>query len=67
MELKDVRGARKSSYSGNGGQDCVTVGHAANVIAVFDSRQGDASPVLAVSPTAWRNLVTSVKTGQLAL
>jgi hypothetical protein len=66
MEFKDVKDARKSSYSGNGGADCVTVGRVGDGVAVLDSKQGDRSPVLAVPPAAWRNLVSSIKTSQTA-
>ena len=54
MEDKVVPDWRKSSYSGNGGGNCVEVGAAANAIAVRDTKQDGAGPVLRFSPAAWR-------------
>jgi hypothetical protein len=51
--MEDIgRRWRKSSYSGNGGE-CVEVGHARDVIAVRDTSQDQAGPVLRFSPAAW--------------
>jgi hypothetical protein len=55
---------RKSSYSGSGGSDCVTVGQAATAIVVRDSKQGDRSPVLAFTPDTWRELLAAIKPSQ---
>ena len=44
---------RKSSYSGNGGSDCVEVA-AADRVLVRDSKQNRAGPVLHFTPAAWR-------------
>ena len=46
MEDKVVPDWRKSSYSGNGGGNCVGVGAAARAIAVRDTKQDGAGPVL---------------------
>ena len=54
MEDKVVPDWRKSSYSGNGGGNCVEVGAAAHAIAVRDTKQYGAGPVLRFSPAAWR-------------
>jgi hypothetical protein len=54
MEDKVVPDWRKSSYSGNGGGNCVEVGTAAHTIAVRDTKQDGAGPVLRFSPAAWR-------------
>ena len=54
MEDKLVIGWRKSSYSGNGGGNCVEVGATADAIAVRDTKQDGAGPVLRFSPVAWR-------------
>jgi hypothetical protein len=54
MEDKVVRRWRKSSYSGNGGGNCVEVGADAHAIAVRDTKQNGAGPVLRFPPAAWR-------------
>ena len=54
MEDKVISDWRKSSYSGNGGGNCVEVGAAAHAIAVRDTKQDGAGPVLRFSPAAWR-------------
>jgi Domain of unknown function (DUF397) len=54
MEDKVIPDWRKSSYSGNGGGNCVEVGAAAHAIAVRDTKQDGAGPVLRFSPAAWR-------------
>ena len=41
------------SRSCDGGA-CAMVGHGPGVVAIRDSQLGDASPVLEVSPAAWR-------------
>ncbi len=52
---------RKSSYSGNGGGNCVEVaGHGSRVL-VRDTRQDGADPVLRFSPAAWRRFAEQVK------
>ena len=55
---------RKSSYSGNGGSDCVEVArNLPRTVAVRDSKD-PSGPVLSVAPAAWRDLITDVKAGQ---
>lgn len=61
MEDKIVRGWRTSSHSGNGGGNCVEVGAAAHVIAVRDTKQDGAGPVLRFSPAAWRRFAGQVR------
>jgi len=59
--MEDIGGRwRKSSYSGNGGE-CVEVGHARDVIAVRDTRQDEAGPVLRFSLAAWSRFADRVK------
>ncbi len=52
---------RKSTYSSNGGGECVEVGSADRVL-VRDT-QGRAGPVLRFSRAAWRRFADQVKTG----
>jgi len=61
MEDKVVRGWRKSSYSGNGGGNCVEVGAAPQSIAVRDTKQDGAGPVLRFPPSAWRRFADQVR------
>jgi hypothetical protein len=57
-------GWRKSSYSGNGGAQCVEAGHAPGTILVRDTTQHGRGPVLQVPPVAWRRLTTAIRAGQ---
>ncbi len=55
----------KSTYSGNGGADCVewAPAHATtDAIPVRDSKTPDRPPLL-IKPTAWSTFVSSAKTG----
>jgi Domain of unknown function (DUF397) len=55
---------RKSSFSGNGGSDCVEVaGNLPRTVAVRDSKD-PLGPVLAVAPAGWQDFIADVKTGQ---
>jgi hypothetical protein len=54
---------RKSSYSGNGGSDCVEAGCSpGGVIAVRDSKDPD-GPRLTFSPADWLSFTASVQAG----
>jgi len=58
---------RKSSYSGNGGSDCVEVANnRTGFVLVRDSkdRQG---PRLALTDQAWSAFVEAIKQGELGL
>jgi hypothetical protein len=52
-------GWRKSSKSGNGG--CVEAGQRDGRVLIRDSKLGDTSPVLAVTPAAWDNMLASIR------
>jgi hypothetical protein len=54
------RSWRKSSYSGNGGGDCVEVGHADRAIVVRDTKRPDGA-VLRFTPAAWRRFAGQVQ------
>lgn len=62
MEVTDWRW-RKSSYSGNGGGNCVEVATAGGIVAVRDSKNPD-GPSLAFSPDDWRAFAAQAKAGQ---
>lgn len=51
---------RKSSYSGNGGGNCVEVRHGAGAVAVRDTRDRQ-GPVLRFDAGAWRRFADQVK------
>jgi hypothetical protein len=55
---------RKSSYSGNGGGNCVEVArNLPRTVAVRDSKDPH-GPILAMSASTWQGFLTSVKAGQ---
>jgi hypothetical protein len=55
---------RKSSYSGNGGGDCVEVArNLPGIVGVRDSKDPH-GPVLFVEPGRWRDFIAGVKAGQ---
>jgi hypothetical protein len=52
---------RKSSYSGNGGSDCVEVArNLPGVVAVRDSKN-PSGPVLTVESAEWRDFIAGMK------
>lgn len=62
MEHLDGRRWRKSSYSANGGTDCVEIGLStgAESVLVRDTKDGS-GPVLWFSPGAWRTFASQLK------
>jgi Domain of unknown function (DUF397) len=60
MEDTIKTGWRKSSYSGNGGGNCIEVADAARTVTVRDSKDRE-GPRLAVSPAGWRAFVGRVR------
>jgi hypothetical protein len=60
MEDKITLRWRKSSYSGNGGGNCVEVADDWRRVLVRDT-QDRTGPVLALSPAAWRRFADLVK------
>ena len=59
----DIRpGWRTSSYTGNGGGNCVEVGDARRGVLVRDTKDCS-GPVLRFSPAVWRRFADQVKTG----
>ena len=52
---------RKSSYSGNGGGNCVEVAGRGSRVLVRDTRQDGVGPVLRFSPAAWRRFAQQLK------
>lgn len=60
MEHIDRAEWRKSSYSGNGGADCVEVATLPDAVAVRDSKNPD-GPKLSVSASEWRAFTETIK------
>ena len=63
MEVIDQLNWRKSSYSGNGGADCVEAGSAARDVYVRDSKDQD-GPRVTVPAAGWRAFVDRIRRGQ---
>jgi hypothetical protein len=62
--MEDTMNWRKSSYSSNGGGECVEVArNLPGAVAVRDSKH-PRGPVLAVTPAEWRDFIAGVKAGQ---
>ena len=60
MEDNMKPGWRTSSYTGNGGGNCVEVGGAARMILVRDTKDRT-GPVLRFTPAAWRGFAERLK------
>jgi hypothetical protein len=56
-DVSEVRKSRRSTVEGN----CVMVGQARGMVAVFDSKQDGTGPVLAVTGAAWAAFLATVK------
>ena len=62
MEDQIAPSWRKSSYSGNGGGDCVEVARSLpGVVAVRDSKNPD-GPILTFSRDEWASFITRLRT-----
>jgi hypothetical protein len=62
MEDNIRPGWRTSSYTGNGGGNCVEVGDSARMILVRDTKDRS-GPVLRFGLDVWRRFADQVKTG----
>ena len=60
MESPNVGSWRKSSYSENGGGECVEVGESADAVLVRDT-QARAAGRLVFSPEAWERFTAALK------
>lgn len=56
-----VTGWRKATYSNGGGTGCVEVGHAADKVAIRDTKNHGTGPVLTVPATAWQDFTATLK------
>jgi hypothetical protein len=55
---------RKSSYSGNGGGDCVEAAHVPGAVLIRDTRQHGTGPVLRVTAVGWSRLTSTIKANE---
>jgi hypothetical protein len=53
---------RKSTYSNNGGVDCVEAGHVPGAVLIRDTTQHGAGPVLRLAPADWERFTRAVRT-----
>jgi hypothetical protein len=58
---------RTSSYSGNGGGNCVEVGSHGGMIRVRDTKQHGQGPVRRYDAGQWRAFVADVRNGHFKL
>jgi uncharacterized protein DUF397 len=61
MEDNIEPGWRTSSYTGNGGGNCVEIGEARPGVLVRDTKQNEAGPVLQFTTNAWRGFAEQLK------
>jgi hypothetical protein len=54
-------GWRKSSYSNNGGGDCVEAGHVPGAVLIRDTKGQPIGPVLRVAPADWSRFTARVR------
>jgi Domain of unknown function (DUF397) len=52
---------RKSSYSGNGGANCVETGSVPGEVLIRDTKDRGLGPVLHVSPEAWEKFTATLR------
>ena len=52
---------RTSSYSGNGGADCVAAGAAPGAVLVRDTKDHGNGPVLRITPRGWKRFTASIR------
>ena len=62
MEDDIKPGWRTSSYTGNGGGNCVEVGEARRSVLVRDTKDRS-GPVLRFSPAVWRRFAEQMRPG----
>jgi Domain of unknown function (DUF397) len=53
-------GWRKSSYSGNGGANCVETGSVPGAVLIRDSKERENGPILSISPADWSRFTASI-------
>jgi hypothetical protein len=61
MDTQGVTGWRKATYSNGGGTGCVEVGRVSGRIAIRDTKNHGAGPVLAVPAANWAAFTAVLK------
>ena len=56
-----VTGWRKSSFSSGNGGNCLEAGNAGPAVAVRDTKQNGAGPILAFSTRAWASFTAKLR------
>lgn len=59
--MVDIMNWRTSSHSSGNGGECVEVASPKGAVAVRDTKQNDAGPVLRFAPEVWRRFASGVK------
>lgn len=54
-------GWRKSTYSDNGGSDCVEVGQVRGAVLIRDTKDAGDGPVLRVAAETWRRFTAALR------
>lgn len=63
--MENVNGWRKSSYSGNGGGNCVEVGqHGDGTVLVRDTKNNGSGPVHRYTRAGWHAFLARVRNGE---
>jgi hypothetical protein len=57
---------RKSSYSGNGGMNCVEAGNVPGGVLIRDTKDNERGPVLRVTPGDWRRFTARLRATEAA-
>lgn len=61
MDRIDGAAWRKSTYSGGSGSECVEVGRVPGKVAIRDTKDHGAGPVLTVPAAAWRSFTATLR------
>lgn len=61
MERLTTPGWRKSTYSGNGGANCVETGTSPGHVLVRDTKTRGTGPILRFAPAAWTRFTHILK------
>jgi hypothetical protein len=52
---------RKSTYSNNGGLQCIEAAHAPGAVLIRDTKDNGAGPVLRVTPADWTRFARAIR------
>jgi len=66
MQARTIPNARKSSYSGNGGMNCVEVGSDPRGVLLADTKDPERAVILRTSPANWRRFLADIRSGAVS-